>query len=78
MGRPTKFPEERRKANLENLENGVTREVALRASGGDPETLRKWIRNGEEAITVAYFRFAIIVAFCLDLGGFPGQILVHL
>ena len=58
MARPTKFTPDRRKAILENLETGVSREVVSRASGVDPESLRKWIRKGEEETTGEYHQFA--------------------
>ena len=61
MARPSKFTEESRKVILENLETGTSREVASRASGVDPETVRKWIRKGEEETTGDYYQFAIDV-----------------
>ncbi len=58
MGRPSKFTADRRAAILKNLETGVSREVASRASGVDPETLRRWIRKGEDAAKGLYHQFA--------------------
>ena len=59
MGRPSKFTADRRAAILENLETGVSREVASHAAGVDPETLRRWIRKGEEATKGLYRQFVI-------------------
>ncbi|MEE2709710.1 MAG: hypothetical protein VYA69_08940 [Gemmatimonadota bacterium] len=58
MGRPSKFTEERRKAILENLESGVSREVASMVSGVEPETLPKLMRKSEESATGTYKQFA--------------------
>lgn len=52
IGRPTKLTPEKQAAIVQILETGCAYEVAAQSVGVDTETIRRWIRRGEDALAI--------------------------